>query len=59
MKPTNRTKLEITKGSTELTPEEIRTIVTARVASNQEVDSLLAIIDRITGTKWEIPQEND
>lgn len=54
MKPINRTKLEITKGSTELRPEEIQTIAIARIASSQEVDSLLAIIDRITGTRWEL-----
>lgn len=58
MKPTNRTKLEITKGSTELTSEEIRTIVTARADASREVDGLLAIIDRITGTRWELDHEN-
>lgn len=53
----NQTKSEITKGSTELTPEEIRTIAIARVASSREVDDLLAIIDRLTGTRWEIDRE--
>lgn len=41
-----------TETGRKLTVEDIQTIANARIGAGQEVESLLEIIDRLTGTCW-------